>query len=107
MKYLLLFWLPVRWLEDQGHRRALYGVAVAGMPLLTGAAIVSDGTAQRVLAVLALLAGAGLPGLARRHTSSSGSRRVRRGEEGAGELELILLVATLVGVVLLLFRVHL
>lgn len=56
------------WLEVQANRRRLYTAYLAVWPLLVAGGFLTDGVAQKVLGVLALLAGVGVPGLARKHT---------------------------------------
>lgn len=68
MKFLLPLYAVVRWLGVQSHRRAIYSLAVLALPVLTAASLLTDGQAQKVLAVLAIVAGAGVPGLARKNT---------------------------------------
>lgn len=58
----------VGWLEVQRNRRRIYSSAVLLLPVLTGASLLTDGQAQKVLAALAILAGGGVPALAKRHT---------------------------------------
>lgn len=98
MKFLLPLYSVVRWLEVQSHRRAIYSLGVLVLPLLTGAALLSDGQAQKILAILALLAGAGVPSLARKHTP-------KRSQAGNVDVLFLLVVATFVLVLLHLFGV--
>lgn len=64
----------VGFLAVQANRRKLYGLAVLALPLLVGASVLTDGQAQQILTVLAILASAGVPGLARKHTPKGGAR---------------------------------
>lgn len=57
------------WLEVQSHRNKLYRAAVLASPVLITAGLLTSGDAQILLGVLAVLAGAGVPSLAARHSN--------------------------------------
>lgn len=97
MKFLLLLYVPVRWLSDIGHRALVYRSALVVGPLLVAGGVITDGTLSQVLYVLGVLTGVGGNALATKHTA----RPKTRGQAGRASLLVAAVVVGTLGLVCL------